>query len=995
MFEIDGGAAARAWVLCVAVGVSGVAGCSSGGDVPGSSSPPAPTATPAPNPTPTSAPTPAPTVAPTPAPTSTPSAAPSPAPGENLPPVAHAGPDLSVTSGSTVTLDGTASTDPDGRVVQFAWIQLAGPSVNLGGAQTAEPQFTAPPVDEPVTLGFQLTVTDDDGAEDADAVDVLVAPPMVKGPTIVGTVARPGGASGNQFLDVAAVGSLAYVAANQRLQIIDVSSATRPSIIGQADLPSSGAQALALVDDLAYIVTAPQSYLQIVNVGNPTAPTVIGSLVGAGGYGVAVLGDFAYIAGGNDLEVVDVSDPTTPVEVGTLSAPGDALGIAVSGSRAYLAAGDAGLHVIDISNPAAPQLLGTANTPGDALEVTWVDGYAYVADGTSGLQVVDVRGSAAPFLIVGSADTPDEALDITVSGHTAYVVDDRAGVQIFDVTDHTLPLSIGSTDTPGQASGVATLGRYVYVADGTAGLQVIDAANPVGPTLVGRVETESTAWSIVRAGDYAYTTESNRLRVIDVTDPAAPKVVGSLAEGGSGSLQADIALEAGRAYMARDGSGLWIADVTNPTGPALMGSIDLPGRERGLALSKGFAFVASESAGLHVVDISNVSAPALVNTLETPGDLPRAIAVQGDRAYVADGATNAVNAGLRIVDISNPAAPALIGSINTPDQPMAVEVANGLAFVADRLSGLQIVDVSNPASPAIVGSIDTPGEAMGITVNGNRAFVADSDGGLQVIDVRDPAAPVIVFQPATPAQARDVVVGDNLAYVVGDTPNFSEEGLYLFEVPTVGGVESDRDADGIPDVTDNCPDVPNPDQSDGDGNGVGDACEARSVCDDQAPLVQLVRPGATASGFVSASCVVCSVTGTANTTDADPDNFATLAPSIGAQGAVSLRVSDAMAVYPGAGMAGFVVAWPGAPLNVELLRSLVITTYLDGEPQELADVAGGVLTIDIAGLLSGSDPLFVGFEPSKPFNALELSYGGLVNVLGELSVYGACAMSPQ
>ena len=254
MFEIGGGAAARAWVLCVAVGVSGVAGCSSGGDVPASSSPPAPTATPAPNPTPTSAPTPAPTVAPTPAPTSTPSAAPSPAPGENLPPVAHAGPDLSVTSGSTVTLDGTASTDPDGQVVQFAWIQLAGPSVNLGGARTAEPQFTAPPVDEPVTLGFQLTVTDDDGAEDADAVDVLVAPPMVKGPTIVGTVARPGGASGNQFLDVAAVGSLAYVAANQRLQIIDVSSATRPSIIGQAVLPSSGMRGRQRVHQLSTLV---------------------------------------------------------------------------------------------------------------------------------------------------------------------------------------------------------------------------------------------------------------------------------------------------------------------------------------------------------------------------------------------------------------------------------------------------------------------------------------------------------------------------------------------------------------------------------------------------------------------------------------------------------------------------------------------------------------------------------------------------------------------
>jgi YVTN family beta-propeller protein len=38
-----------------------------------------------------------------------------------------------------------------------------------------------------------------------------------------------------------------------------------------------------------------------------------------------------------------------------------------------------------------------------------------------------------------------------------------------------------------------------------------------------------------------------------------------------------------------------------------------------------------------------------------------------------------------------------------------------------------------------------------------------------------------------------------------------------------GGI--DRDEDGVPDGLDNCPDVANPDQADGNGNGVGDACE--------------------------------------------------------------------------------------------------------------------------------------------------------------------------
>jgi hypothetical protein len=41
----------------------------------------------------------------------------------------------------------------------------------------------------------------------------------------------------------------------------------------------------------------------------------------------------------------------------------------------------------------------------------------------------------------------------------------------------------------------------------------------------------------------------------------------------------------------------------------------------------------------------------------------------------------------------------------------------------------------------------------------------------------------------------------------------------------------DGDGDGVADDTDNCPSVPNPDQTDSDGNGVGDACDTPQPVD--------------------------------------------------------------------------------------------------------------------------------------------------------------------
>jgi hypothetical protein len=93
-------------------------------------------------------------------------------------PQANAGPDQSTDEFDVVTLDGSASIDPKKGTLSFQWQQTAGTNVILSGEQSAQPTFTAPDVGPSgEILVFQLTVTDEIGAESIDTTSVNVHNP--------------------------------------------------------------------------------------------------------------------------------------------------------------------------------------------------------------------------------------------------------------------------------------------------------------------------------------------------------------------------------------------------------------------------------------------------------------------------------------------------------------------------------------------------------------------------------------------------------------------------------------------------------------------------------------------------------------------------------------------------------------------------------------------------------------------------------------------------
>jgi hypothetical protein len=201
---------------------------------------------------------------------------------------------------------------------------------------------------------------------------------------------------------------------------------------------------------------------------------------------VAVAGALAYVTSGS-LRVIDVSDPAAPREVGAYNTDGFAQDVAVVGTLAYVAAGNAGLQVIDVSDPTAPRQVGYSGTPSEAKGVAVLGDRAYVA-ASDGLRVIDISYPSPGMPVLGACDTPGWAVDVAVdeippASCVAFIAASGAGLRVIDTLNPAAPRDVGAYDGAGETRGVAVAQRdpaswIVYLADFSAGLVILRYTPP-------------------------------------------------------------------------------------------------------------------------------------------------------------------------------------------------------------------------------------------------------------------------------------------------------------------------------------------------------------------------------------------------------------------------------------------------------------------------------------------------------------------------------------
>lgn len=201
-----------------------------------------------------------------------------------------------------------------------------------------------------------------------------------------------------------------------------------PSTAGTLSL-SGTPDLLTVVSDDAYAflggtIAGGGPGLYVVNVSNPALPVRVASSfnLGAGVYGLAIVGDRLYLATDDpsaEVQVFDIASPSTLslshiVNTYDLPGTGRARAIAVYGDTVYVGATESPpetqLYAIRMSETGPMTLLDSLDVEGGVTGISLLDGYAYLSttDNAGELKVVDTFDpSDLSFAIGEGLDFPD------------------------------------------------------------------------------------------------------------------------------------------------------------------------------------------------------------------------------------------------------------------------------------------------------------------------------------------------------------------------------------------------------------------------------------------------------------------------------------------------------------------------------------------------------------------------------------------------------------
>lgn len=250
----------------------------------------------------------------------------------------------------------------------------------------------------------------------------------------------------------------------------------------------------------------------------------------------------------------------------------------------------------------------------------------------------------------------------------------------------------------------------------------------------------------------------------------------------------DVVVVGDRLYFTGYGS-LCIADISQPAAPVLLGECPFRGAGRQLVVADGIAYVTARADGVYIIDVHDEANPKLLCHYDCI-ELATGVEVQGSLLFIAQR-----QYGVEIVDVSDPAKPVYVSKIKT-HEAQSVDARGDIIYVGDwGASKLTTIDISDPYHPAIIDSHELRGFGDGVWVEGDFLYASTghhdrtlstsrqswrpseddpaygAGHGLEIFSIKDPRKPELLggakfpkyyfrdgYDMWSPVAAGDVVV---------------------------------------------------------------------------------------------------------------------------------------------------------------------------------------------------------------------------------------------
>ncbi len=255
------------------------------------------------------------------------------------------------------------------------------------------------------------------------------------------------------------------------------------------------------------------------------------------------------------------------------------------------------------------------------------------------------------------------AYDFAVSPSLVAVSSLGAGVYLFDATD---PANLGTVDgyDINLGSACPTIFKlalvpphYLYVGCGTLGIQIVDLSNPLSPVLLepfsdvgnalGDMKVVGNLVYVGTGGTSAGPSNPPRIKVLDISDPVHPAVVGQVEvqrRARNIAVSGNVLAVAENEYNLSYSTGtIAFFDLSqSPFQPQFKGRVgDNLTVYRGVAIVGNNAF-ATYAYGIRKIDITRLNEPYFVSEFSLDGYAP-VLAPYGDKLIVGSSGSTAIS----------------------------------------------------------------------------------------------------------------------------------------------------------------------------------------------------------------------------------------------------------------------------------------------------------------------------------------------------------------